>query len=83
MLAGMLFEAFDAPTIFFGTQGVLSLYAFGKTNGIVLETGEGLSQVVPIFNGYKLENAIEKVKLGGSDVSNYLKLLLRKNGVSM
>ena len=83
MLAELLFDTYDSPTIFFGSQGVLSLYAFGKTNGIVLESGEGLTQVVPIYNGYKIENSIEKIKLGGQDVTNYLKLLLKKNGVSI
>ena len=80
-IAELLFESYDAPSIFFGTQGVLSLYAFGKTDGIVLETGGGVTQVVPIYNGYKLDHAVEKINFGGEDVSNYLKLLLRKNGI--
>ncbi len=49
----------------------------------MLESGEGITQVVPVYNGYKLEYAVEKINFGGVDVSNYLKLLLRKNGVYM
>jgi len=80
-MAELLFESYDCPSIFFGTQGVLSLYSFGKTDGVVLESGDGVTQVVPVYNGYKLEHAVEKINFGGEDVSNYLKLLLRKNGI--
>ena len=79
-IAEILFESHDCPFIFFGIQGVLSLYAFGKTDGVVLESGEGVTQVVPIFNGYKLDHAVEKLNFGGEDIASYLKLLLRKNG---
>lgn len=55
----------------------------GKTNGVALESGEGVTQIVPVFNGYKLDYAVEKVDFGGQDVTNYLKLLLRKNGIQL
>lgn len=80
-LCQLLLENYDFPSIFFGTQAVLSLYAFGKQNGLMLESGEGVTQVVPIYNGYKLDHAVERINLGGEDVTNYLKILLRKNGV--
>ena len=80
-MAELLFESYDCPSIFFGTQGVLSLYSFGKTDGVVLESGDGVTQVVPVYNGYKLDHAVEKINFAGEDVSSYLKLLLRKNGI--
>lgn len=55
----------------------------GKTNGIVLESGEGITQVVPVYNGYKLDYAVEKIDFGGFDVTNYFKILLRKNGIHL
>ena len=55
----------------------------GKTNGIALESGEGVTQIVPVYNGYKLDYAVEKVDLGGEDITAYLKILLRKNGVHL
>ena len=39
--------------------------------------------MVPVFNGYKLDYAVEKIDFGGEDVTNYLKILLRKNGVHL
>lgn len=80
-LCQLLLENMDFPSIFFGTQGVLSLYAFGKKNGLMVESGEGVTQVVPIYDGYKLDHAVERINMGGEDVTNYLKILLRKNGV--
>jgi centractin len=80
-LCQLLLENYDHPSVFFGTQAVLSLYAFGKQNGLIVESGEGVTQVVPIYNGYKLDHAVERINLGGEDVTNYLKILLRKNGV--
>lgn len=79
-LASFLFENKGSSSVFFGTQGVLSLYAFGKTDGLMLESGEGVTQVVPIYNGYKLDHAVEKINFGGGDVSAQLNVLLRKNG---
>lgn len=81
MLSELLFENFETPAVFFGTQGVLSLYAFGKTEGIVLESGKGVTQIVPITNGYKLDYAVQKINFGGEDIDQYLKLLLKKNGI--
>ncbi len=49
--------------------------------GLVLESGEGVTQVVPVYNGYKLDQAVERIDFGGIDVTNYLKLLMRKNGI--
>lgn len=79
-LAAHLFEKRSAEHVFFGTQGALSLYAFGKTDGLMLESGEGVTQVVPIYNGYKLEHAVERINFAGEDVSSHLRTLLRRNG---
>lgn len=83
ILTEQLLEQQDCPSVFFGTQGVLAVYGMGENNGMVLESGEGLSQVVPVFGGYKLDYAVEKVEFGGEDVTNYLRLLLRRSGVHL
>jgi actin-related protein len=42
----IMFETFSAPALFFQYQPVLSLYASGRCSGIVLEAGDGVSQVI-------------------------------------
>lgn len=81
VLAEIFFENQNTQYLFFGTQSVLSLFAHGKSDGIVLESGEGVTQVASVFNGYKIENAFEQIAFGGSDVSMYLKFLFKRNGV--
>jgi actin-related protein len=45
------FESFNTPAMYVANQAVLSLYAFGLTTGIVLDSGEGVSHAVPVFEG--------------------------------
>lgn len=46
-----MFETFNSPAFFVQIQAVLSLYASGRTTGIVLDAGDGVSHVVPIYEG--------------------------------
>ena len=81
MMTDLLFNDFSVPFVFFGTASVLSLYAYGKTDGILMESGDGLTQISTVLNGYKVDHGTEKVNFGGSDVTDFLKILLRKSGL--
>lgn len=61
---------------------MLSLFAGGKTTGIVLDSGDGVSHCVPVFEGFSLQHACSRVDLAGRDVTEYLNLLLRRQGTS-
>jgi len=58
----------------------LSLFATGKTTGVVLDSGDGVSHCVPVFDGFSLQHASTRVDLAGRDVTDYLTLLLRRSG---
>lgn len=51
LLVDTFFESFDVPALFVAPQPVLSLYAFGRTTGLVLESGDGVTQCVPVYEG--------------------------------
>jgi len=80
--AEIFFETFRAPAIFFSPPAVLSLYASGRTTGVVLDVGEGVQHCVPVYEGYALQHSISRSDISGRDVTKHLQLLLRKSGMS-
>jgi actin len=50
-LLQIMFEIFNIPAIYVAISAEVSLYASGKTTGIVLDSGDGVSQTVPIYAG--------------------------------
>ncbi|AEO56975.1 actin2-like protein [Thermothelomyces thermophilus ATCC 42464] len=78
--AQILFETFNVPAIYTSIQAVLSLYASGRTTGVVLDSGDGVSHAVPVFQGFTVPNSIRRIDVAGRDVTEYLQTLLRKSG---
>ena len=81
-LAEIYFETFRAPALFVAPPAVLSLYASGRTTGVVLDVGEGVTHCIPVYEGYALPHSIVRSDLAGCDVTKRLQLLLRKSGLA-
>ena len=71
--AQICFESFQAPAYYSMHRSVLSLFASGRTRGLVVQSGYGLTSVVPIFEGYALPHASVTLPLAGVDISRQLK----------
>mmetsp|Transcript_35297 Transcript_35297/g.140254 ORF Transcript_35297/g.140254 Transcript_35297/m.140254 type:complete len:374 (-) Transcript_35297:1088-2209(-) len=78
----ILFESFNIPAFYVAIQAVLSLYASGRTSGIVIDSGDGVTHTVPIYEGYSLPHAVTRIDLAGRDLTGWMAKLLMQSGFS-
>jgi actin-related protein len=82
-MAEIFFEKFGVRSLYIGVQAVLALYASNATTGTVLDVGDGVSHVVPVYEGFVLPHAIQRLDLAGRDVTRTLASLLRETGTQL
>ncbi|KAJ6561863.1 actin family [Mycena capillaripes] len=76
----IMFETFNVPTLYVQIQAVLSLYASGRTTGIVMDSGDGVSHTVLIYEGFSMPHAILRMDVAGRELTDHLSKNLLERG---
>ena len=79
----VFFETFKVPAFYVFTQAVLALYASGRTTGLVVDSGDGVTHTVVIFDGYSIKHVTQRMDIAGRALTDYLQKHLTEEGVSM
>ncbi|XP_076943347.1 actin-2-like [Bidens hawaiensis] len=79
-MAEIFFERFDVPALHFAIAPVLSLLLHDLGTGVMLDSGEGVSQVVPITEGYCNPQSILRIDLSGADITDSLSKVVNERG---
>ena len=77
----IMFETFNTPAMYIASSAVLSLYGSGYITGIVIESGDGVSSTVPVYEGRYLHKVTHQ-DLAGCDLTDYLVKILNERGYS-
>ena len=76
----IMFETFSVPGMYVAFQATLAFYASGRGSGIVLESGEGVTQAMAFYDGYSMTNAFERSNLAGGMLTDHLSKILAESG---
>jgi len=75
-VAEVMFEKLKVKSLAIFNSAVLSLFSTGRTRGLVVESGEGLTQAVPVFEGYAIPHAIFKMEVAGQDITTRVQKMM-------
>ncbi|CAG8576058.1 13665_t:CDS:2 [Ambispora leptoticha] len=81
--AMIMFETFNIPSFYLAIQAVLSLYAIGLRSGTVLNSGHGITHIVPVYEGLSISHGFQRIQVTGYDLDTYLATLLLERGHSL
>lgn len=76
----IMFENFNIPAMYISIQAILSLYSAGRTTGCVFDSGDGVSHIVPVYDGYCIPHAVTRIDLAGRDLTEWMAKLLTERG---
>jgi len=87
--AEIMFETFNVPGLYIAVQAVLALCASlltkseGKGSGVtgtVIDSGDGVTHIIPVVEGYVIGSCIKHIPLAGRDITNFMIQQLRDRG---
>ena len=76
----IMFEKFNVPAMYIVNQSMLPLLASGKLTGLVLDSGDGVTHAVPIYESTILTDATIRLDFAGCDITEYLMKILCERG---
>ena len=80
-MTSIFFEKFKVPAFYVCTQAVLALYASGRTTGLVCDSGDGVTHIVVVYDGYCLQHATSRLNIAGRDLTEYMAKHLAEDGL--
>mmetsp|Transcript_15630 Transcript_15630/g.31693 ORF Transcript_15630/g.31693 Transcript_15630/m.31693 type:complete len:422 (-) Transcript_15630:104-1369(-) len=87
--AEVMFETFSVPGLYIAVQAVLALCAAklsskkaedASVTGTVIDSGDGVTHIIPVVEGYVIGSCIKHIPLAGRDVTNFILQFLRDRG---
>merc|ERR1712086_60898 len=71
-------EEQKAPKIFFGLQSIFGMMGDACISGVAVTSGDGVTEVLPMYENYSLRHAYQRINWAGKDVTNWLRRELHK-----
>lgn len=86
--AEIFFESFNVKGLYIAVQAVLALAASWSSNkvtdrtltGTVIDSGDGVTHVIPCAEGYVIGSAIKHIPIAGRDITQFVLNLMRERG---
>ena len=72
LIAKTLFDRFNCPAIHICSRAVGALFAAGELTGLVIQVGDFLTEIVPVFQGFPIRHAGMEIHKGSKDISALL-----------
>ena len=82
-MAEIMFETFNVKGLYIGVQAVLALVASSGVvsdisyTGTVLDSGDGVTHIIPLVDGFVINSCIKHIPLAGSNMTSFVADMLR------
>ena len=80
-MTSLMFESFQVQGLYVANQAMLSLFSNGRTTGLFVDSGDGVTQAVPFFEGFSIPHAVKKNYIAGRAITYHMVDLLTADGI--